>query len=194
MHVVDIIFSISGTREVRGYGVRSRVCDHGVIPCNWKDFLHSDENKKALFHYLAQSVTSLQITNKDVSIVSTLDDGIVSSTSLDSERLTNCNHKEADRLFLHVRHAVSQGLKKVMIWTVDTDVVVLAIANVHNLQTDELWISFGVGKNQRFLDINEMAMKLTVVFLWKRKEGRFSSVEQPPRGNICLCQTIPSPE
>ena len=92
----------------------------------------------------------------------TLHDDVISFRRLDTEGLTNCNHEEADsRLFLNVRHATAQDLKKVIIRTVDTDVVVLAVANVHNLQTDALWVSFGVGKNQRFLDINAIASKLT---------------------------------
>ena len=107
-------------------------------------------------------MVSLNLPAADVTIVSTLHDDVISSRRLDTEGLTNCNHEEADsRLFLHVRHAAAQGLKKVIIRTVDTDVVVLAVANVHNLQTDALWVSFGVGKNQRFLDINAIASKLT---------------------------------
>ena len=105
---------------------------------------------------------SLNLPAADVTIVSTLHDDVISSRRLDTEGLTNCNHEEADsRLFLHVRHAAALGLKKVIIRTVDTDVVVLAVANVHNLQTDALWVSFGVGKNKRFLDINAIASKLT---------------------------------
>ena len=112
--------------------------------------------------YLAESVVSLNLPVADVTIVSTLHDDVISSRRLDTEGLTNCNHEEADsRLFLHVRHAAAQGLKKVIIRTVDTDVVVLVVPNVHNLQTDALWVSFGVGKNQRFLDINAIASKLT---------------------------------
>ena len=120
-----------------------------------------DESKKALFRYLAESVLSLNLAAADVTIVSTLHDYVISSRRLDTESLTNCKHEEADsRLFSHVRHAAAQGLKKVIIRTANTDVVVLAVANVHNLQTDALGVSFGVGKNQRFLDINAIASKL----------------------------------
>lgn len=47
-----------------------------------------------------------------------------------------------------------------MIRTVDTDIVVLVIANVHKLDTEELWVSFGVGKSHRYLQINKIADKL----------------------------------
>ena len=57
-----------------------------------------------------------------------------------------CNHEEADtRMFLHVAHAAKHGHQKVSIRTVDTDVVVLAVAQIQHLQISELWIEFGIG-------------------------------------------------
>ena len=45
-------------------------------------------------------------------------------------RLAPCSQEEADtRLLLHVADAVQKGCKKVTIRTVDTDVVVLAVAS-----------------------------------------------------------------
>ena len=60
-----------------------------------------------------------------------------------------CNHEETDtRIFIHIAHAAGDGLLKAIIHTVDTDVVILAIANVHKIHNlDELWIAFGTGKN-----------------------------------------------
>ena len=136
-------------REALEYAVEYVIRE--FISHKWKDFLRSDENKKALFRYLAESVVSLNLPAADVSIISTLHDDVISSRRLDTEGLTNCNHEEADsRLFLHVRHAAAQGLKKVIIRTVDTDVVVLAVANVHNLQTDALWVSLVLARIRGF--------------------------------------------
>ena len=44
--------------------------------------------------------------------------------------------------------------------TVDTDVVVLAVASAQRLSLSELWIAFGTGKNFRFLACHEMARAL----------------------------------
>lgn len=53
---------------------------------------------------------------------------------------------------MHVANAVEKlGSTKVLIRTVDTDVVVIAIAVFQKLTISELWIAFGVGKNLRFL-------------------------------------------
>ena len=63
--------------------------------------------------------------------------------------------EEADgRLILHVRDMACHGFKNVLLCTNDTDVVVLTISFFHVLQSlglTELWILFGSGRNQRYL-------------------------------------------
>ena len=94
---------------------------------NWKSFLRLDDNKKELFQYLAASVQSLGIS--DVEVISTADVDVISSSTIDKAGLAPCNHEEADtRIFVHARHASLYGMKKILIRTVDTDVVILAIA------------------------------------------------------------------
>ena len=56
------------------------------------------------------------------------------------EKLSPCSHEEADtRMMVHVADAVDKGHNSIMIRTVDTDVVVLAVAAVHTLGIKELW-------------------------------------------------------
>ena len=72
-------------------------------------------------------------------------------------RLAPCSQKEADtRLLLHVADAVQKGCKKVTIRTVDTDVVVLAVASFSKIAPDELWVAFGVGSRFRYIAIHKM--------------------------------------
>ena len=72
--------------------------------------------------------------------------------------LAPCTHEEADtRILLHLEDAVKQGYNKVSIRTVDTDVVVLAVALAQRLNIAKLWIAFGAGKNFRYLPAHEMA-------------------------------------
>ena len=52
---------------------------------------------------------------------------------------------------------MKQGYNKVSIRTVDTDVVVLAVASAQRLNIAELWIAFGAGKKFRYLPAHEMA-------------------------------------
>ena len=58
---------------------------------------------------------------------------------------------------LHVEDAMKQVYTKVSIRTVDTEVVVLAVAAAERLSIDQLWVAFGTGKNFRFLAAHEMA-------------------------------------
>ena len=48
----------SSTQEKRGKGTRRRVTALTAIPRNWKDFLRVDGNKKELFSFLSQQITS----------------------------------------------------------------------------------------------------------------------------------------
>lgn len=63
------------------------------------------------------------------------------------------------RLLVHAEHAVIQGYKKIQ--TLDTNEVVLAIANFHKLTIDELCIAFGADKHLKHLPIHSMARNLT---------------------------------
>ena len=80
----------------------------------------------------------------------------------EKKSLSPCNHEEADtRMILHVNHATHHGHHKIMIRTVDTDVVVLAVSVVKDLgQETELWLAFGTGKNFRYIAAHEIAVGL----------------------------------
>ncbi|KAK0150015.1 hypothetical protein N1851_009250 [Merluccius polli] len=56
--------------------------------------------------------------------------------------------------------AARKGFKKITLRTVDTDVVVLAIAHVSELDIEELWVAFGTGKNFRYIPAHEIAKSL----------------------------------
>ena len=83
-------------------------------------------------------------------IISTNDEAIVSTQNdmSDVEYFQPCSHEEADTgILLHVAHCARQGLRKVIIRTVDTDVVVLAIG---------IYWHFGIGTHFRQIAIHEI--------------------------------------
>ena len=64
-------------------------------------------------------------------------------------------------MFLHVAHASRHGHEKILVRTVDTDVVVLAVAVAQTLPADsELWLAFGTGTSFRYLAAHELAVSL----------------------------------
>ena len=94
-------------------------------------------------------------------IVATKGENVLSNLQLNSDFIAPCNKEEADtRIFLHVKHMSRNGCDKVMIQTVDTDVVMLAIYSFNELQLSELWIEFGTGIHKRWLPIHEYASNL----------------------------------
>jgi hypothetical protein len=72
-----------------------------------------------------------------------------------------CTQEEADtRIFLHVSDAVKHGYRKVMIRTVDSDVLVLSIVAAQQLGIDQLWVGFATGKSFRYLPAHDIACAL----------------------------------
>jgi hypothetical protein len=148
------------TRTKRGTCSRRRVSPATVIPANWKSFLQNDANKNELFAFLAKELTSMSAD--DLQIISTCKkNGIYSSIPVSTTRLPPCNHEEADtRLLLHAADGSVKGHSSIMIKTVDTDVVLLAVANVHKMTIDKLWISFGAGTHLRYIPAHSIATVL----------------------------------
>ena len=64
-------------------------------------------------------------------LICTKDTDVVASGDSDpGTDIAPCNHEEADtRLILHARHCAKSGHRRLLIRSVDTDVVVLAIAS-----------------------------------------------------------------
>jgi len=79
----------------------------------------------------------------------------------DVSSLSPCPQEEADtRMFLHVADALEKGYRKVMIRTVDTDVLILAVYAASFATDAEIWLAFGVGKNLRYIPAHQIAKEM----------------------------------
>ena len=63
-------------------------------------------------------------------------------------------------MILHLTDAVSKGFQKILLRTVDTDVVVLSVAAAAKFDIQELWVAFGTGKNFRYMPIHEIVASI----------------------------------
>lgn len=133
-----------------------------TIPENRASFLRVDENKTELFSFLSGVIyDSFQLPDKELLI--TFGDNVLRKPPLrDTSALAPCNDEEADtRIMLHAAHAADNGHKKIHIKTVDTDVVVLAVALARILNEEtEVWVFFCTGQTFRFLAAHEFARTL----------------------------------
>ena len=147
----------------RGAGARRRVAANSQLPRNWKEFLRVDANKRELFKFLAECLGSMEAAPAK-QVITTYGEGVLCITPCDTSMLAPCSHEEADtRMFLHVSDAVNQGFNNILLRTVDTDVLVLAVAvfqQISHLGQIELWIAFGTGKHLRFIAAHEIASSL----------------------------------
>ena len=124
--------------------------------------LRVDTNKTELFKFISQAIFT-RFDQDDKQLVITDGEAVPSKSSLlDQALLAPCSHEEADsRMLLHVSHAANHGHHKILIKTVDTDVVVLAVSVAQGLlPQDELWLAFGTGKSFRYLAAHEIAAGL----------------------------------
>lgn len=132
-----------------------------LMPKNWKDFLHADDNKTELFSFLSQESTRLPIADgKEVYAIHGRE-VLCSPEESDLTNLAPCSQEEADTyLLLHVADAVQKRNKKVTIRAVDTDVVVVAASSFSKINPDELWVALGTGSRFRYIAIHELVVTM----------------------------------
>eukprot|EP00794_Sanderia_malayensis_P013365 gene13365-14740_t len=165
---IDVVFDVyferslkNSARVHRGQGARRQVKGNLQVSSDWKSFLRHSDNKTELFSYLAQFIhESLRLDGNTV-IVTTGENALCWPTR-DTSVIDPCNHEEADtRIFVHLRDAQQgQGLHRVIIHTVDADVVVLGVAAVVRLNDLQLTIAFGSGQHFRYINVNKIAVLL----------------------------------
>lgn len=124
--------------------------------------MRNDGNKEELLRSLSHVVVD---GLKGKEIYATIGDSVLTyQPYADIKYLSPCTQEEADtRVLLHVLDAVKKGIKRILIRTVDTDIVVLAIAHYftyHSHGVEKLWIAIGTGKSYRYLAIHKIAAGL----------------------------------
>ncbi len=95
-------------------------------------------------------------------IYTTLGEYVISSHQQEADIFFSpCKHEEADtRIILHLAHCRKEAHASAMIRTVDSDVVVLAIAYFHQLGFEQLYVAYGVGKKFSYIPCHEIAESL----------------------------------
>ena len=100
--------------------------------------------------------------NKEILIVSTLKENVITNLEGDFSNLQNCNHEEADtRIFLHLVDAITRSeAGTFLIRTVDTDVVVLSVYAASIYPLTKIYVAFGKGSSFRYIASHAIASTL----------------------------------
>lgn len=94
-------------------------------------------------------------------VVTTHGSSYLRNGGLTYDDLSSCSQEEADeRLLLHTADCAAKGSEKLLVKTVDTDVVVLAITFFDILGVKELWVELGASKKKRCFPAHDMWMRL----------------------------------
>ena len=164
---IDIIWDVyledslkSTAREIQGRGIRQRVDASNTIPGNWQGFLRLADKKTELFDFLAHQVVENLSGEKDV--YKTCGQNVLCSrVRQDISSLAPCTHEEADtRMLLHAIDSASKGYPRIILRTVDTDVLDLAVSTAVSLEDTESWVAFGTGKHLRHIPAHDIAKEL----------------------------------
>ena len=111
-----------------------------------------------LFSFLATCIKNLD-TEKN--LITTHHAKVLCNQSRHTSGLAPCTHEEADtHILLHLEDAMEEEYTKASLRTVDTDVLVLAVAAAQRLGITELWVTFGTGRGFRHLAAHEMTKAL----------------------------------
>ena len=96
-----------------------------------------------------QEKSSLEVHGQ---VITTYSQDVRCTSPRETASLSPCTHEEADtRMLLHAADAVQQGDRKILLRTVDTDVLVLAVSVFHDLSSMrpeeqlETWVAFRAG-------------------------------------------------
>ena len=125
--------------------------------------MKNPKNKEKLYCFLAEKL--FQLHNGDTTLVVTKGDGILTNDSvLESDlSISSCSPEEADqKLVRHMLQCVRSGIQKIVVRTVDSDVIMLLFAYRHeggNFSSN-VFVWFGTGTNTTFYNINGIALGL----------------------------------
>ena len=149
------------SREKRGHGGRVRVTRKAKVPKKWPEFLRDSKNKEELFKFLREAIQMGQWPENKVVYVTTSDNVAAHGTVMDEL----CSHEEADmHVVYHSRHALQQGMKTVVVRTVDTYVVVIFAGLFFCLKVTvsifQLWVAIGRGEGFRNIHVNTVCDSL----------------------------------
>lgn len=198
------------------------------VPVLWKRFLSSGKNKQALQVFLAENLAQTP-GDLELTVVVALTSSVQRLQLLPNKPTAvsqlpdlTSDHEEADtRLVLHANHcATVDKYEKVVIWSPDTDVAVIATEHSPSISAEILFAT-GTGKHQRLINLSTIATALgpianhltamhaitgcdtTSCFHGKGKKSLFNIIKKHPEHletlaligvNFCLATTPPGLE
>lgn len=121
---------------------------HIKLPKSWVTFLQNDYNKTSLFKFITNELSNVVFELNKI-VVCTNGQSVVYIGKPLVYPISKCDHEEADsRIFVHVLNAIKNDHTRVAIRTVDSDILILAIA-VASKNEINIFIEFGTGTNFR---------------------------------------------
>jgi hypothetical protein len=144
-----------------------------ILKHDWHaGFLKNMDIESERFPFLNRECVTVDLNGRLLSSTKML--SVYSNKQQEISCLQACNHAETDtRILLHLAHAASQGHQIVLVRTVDSNEVILAIHWFVSLGLSELWVCLGRGKKIQDIPIYVL-----------------SAQPSPPDAQLCLYSTF----
>ena len=142
--------------------IRRKVESRDVpLPSNWSSFLSMEENKADLTDFLSQQLMDRAQTLPANQTVITAggykDPECASSSNGPDPDALQSSHEEADtRMILHAREASQQGYKRILVYSRDTDVMVLLVHFFKTISAPEIWMCAGTKQKPKYIPIHSI--------------------------------------
>ena len=156
-------------RKHRGKGSRKTFDELSLFPKNFSnDFLFNDDNKNDLNVYLADYMISSYHGSK--TLVVTKGDTVISNdlTICSSNDISYCTAEEADpRLVRHAIHCINQEYVNVIVYTGDTDVLILLVSfchKAHNFEYSNIFTYFVTQGTVKVYSVKSIYMDIGAKF------------------------------
>ena len=135
------------------------------LPQVWDQFIAMKENKADLAHFLTQYMLALgENLPVDCELISAggfRDPQKAESTIRSDLPPLYCNYEEADtRIILHACDAVQCGVNRVLVNCRDTDVLLLLLHFLGDLENVETWMIGGTARRRKVYPIHHIAQQL----------------------------------
>ena len=159
--------TIKGTvRDKRGARMRQRVSSEAKVSKNWSLFLADSCRKLSSSATCQLQLNSGSLLEIKISVTA----GQVVRKFGNGRDMPECKHEEADtRVIVHLAHALEDS-STAMIFTGDTDVIVIVLANFHHFLLinphAQIWVCFKAGKTTKMISMNRLARNLGTFTYW----------------------------
>ena len=154
----------SDTRDGRRKNIRFFARQDTPVYKKFQDFMRCDDNKT---HFQITFSSSLRKISCPTQIVTTKLSDVESNCKIDAINLRPRNYEEVDScIVVHLKNASKREVKRALVATINTDVVVVLIYHFFFFKFEVLWVEMGLGEHSQPFIYFAANVNCVVFYIW----------------------------